>query len=64
MRAYLDYPNILSKAIRMVTVSSLKHAVHRRSRNTGRILGLCEEVGKIAESTQNSLAGYIKEKLV
>lgn len=64
MRAFVDYPNVLTSAIKMLALPSLKHAIVRRSRNSGRLMGLCEEVGKIAESTQNSLTGYIKERIV
>jgi hypothetical protein len=64
MKAFVEYPNVLTLAIKMVALPSLKHAVVRRSRNPGRLMGLCEDVGKIAESTKNSLAGYIKERIL
>lgn len=64
IRNYANHPQHLSNAIKTVTFPWLNEVVNKRSRNSGRLIILVDEIGRIAQSTQNTLAGYLRDKIL
>lgn len=61
---FAEYPQYLANAVKVVTFPWLRHSVLTKSRNTGKLMGMVEEIGRIAQSTQNTLAGYLRDKIM
>jgi hypothetical protein len=63
LKAFADHPSLLVSAIRTVALPALRSAV-ARSRNTGRTMGMLEELARMTQSSQSTPSNYLRDKIL
>lgn len=63
LKNYQNHISLFGNALRVALVPLLKDAIFRRSRNSGLLISMVEELGKMAEQTQGALTGYLRQRI-